>query len=108
MAYDDIVTSPNNPFPGKLYNKPNGEDVYAGCKIDYKGKDVTPETFISVLKGDSAAVEGKGTGKVLKSDANSRVFIFFTDHGAPGLIAFPSTYLYADTLKEALIYMHEN
>jgi legumain len=26
------------------------------------------------------------------------VFIFFSDHGAPGLIAFPSQYLYADEL----------
>jgi len=37
MAFDDIAHDPSNPFPGKIFNKPNGEDVYAGCKIDYKG-----------------------------------------------------------------------
>jgi len=31
MAYDDIANDPENPIPGKLFNQPNGEDVYAGC-----------------------------------------------------------------------------
>lgn len=46
LAYDDIATSPSNPFYGKVFNKPTykepGIDVYDGVKIDYKGKDVTP------------------------------------------------------------------
>jgi legumain len=37
-----------------------------------------------------------GNGKVLQSTADSKVFVFFSDHGAPGLIAFPTSYLYAD------------
>ena len=108
MAYDDIASSPKNPFPGKVFNKPNGEDVYAGVKIDYSGKQVTAENFLSILKGDSAALNGIGSGKVLKSDANSKVFINFADHGGVGLIAFPSTYLYADDLVESINYMYEN
>jgi hypothetical protein len=24
MAYDDIASDPENPFPGKVYNKPGG------------------------------------------------------------------------------------
>jgi len=67
--------------------------VYKGCKIDYRGADVTPATFMAVLKGDAAAVKGKGTGKVLGSTSADRVFINFSDHGATGLIAFPSSYL---------------
>lgn len=90
MAYDDVANSNENPFRGKIFNKPNGEDVYAGCKIDYKGKDVTPEAFLNIMKGNAAANVGKGNGKVLKSDENSKVFVFFSDHGAPGLVAFPS------------------
>jgi len=106
MAFDDIANNSENPFPGKLFNKPNGSDVYAGCNIDYKGKDVTPENFLAVIKGDSAFVSGKGNGKVLKSDLNSKVFINFADHGAPGLIAFPSSYLYADDFNTAISYMN--
>lgn len=49
-----------------------------------------------------------GNGKVLKSNDKSKVFINFADHGAPGLIAFPSKYLYADDFNNAINYMHEN
>jgi len=106
MAYDDVASDPSNPIPGKLFNKPNGDDVYAGCNIDYKGNDVTPENFLAILKGDKSAVTG-GNGKVLGSTAESKVFINFADHGAPGLIAFPSEYLYANDLNAAINFMHE-
>lgn len=99
LAYDDVASSSQNPFPGKLFNQPNGKDVYAGCKIDYKGATVTPATFLNVIKGI-------GSGKVLKSNSNSKIFINFSDHGAPGLIAFPTQYLYAKDFHDALIYMH--
>jgi legumain len=107
MAYDDVANDPENPFPGKIFNKPNGQDVYAGCNIDYKGDSVTPSNFLSILKGDTAGVKG-GNGKVLKSTADSKVFVYFADHGAPGLIAFPNEYLYANDLNTAFNYMHDN
>jgi legumain len=111
LAYDDIANSSQNPFPGKIFNKPTaagtpGKDVYAGCQIDYKGKDVTAANLISVLKGDSTAVGGK---KVLKSTANSKVFFYFADHGAPGLVAMPvGGYLYADKFHQTIQYMNQN
>jgi len=107
LAYDDIANSQENPFPGKVFNKPNGEDVYAGCHIDYTGDSVTPENFLNVLKGDKSAISG-GNGRVLETNENSKVFVFFTDHGAPGLIAFPSEYLYADQLNKTFEHMYQN
>ena len=107
MSYDDVANDPENPIPGKLFNKPNGEDVYAGCNIDYKGDSVTPENFMAILKGDKTKVTG-GNGKVLGSNANSKVFINFADHGAPGLIAFPNEYLYANDLNATINFMHSN
>lgn len=101
LAYDDIASSSQNPFPGQIFNKPDGEDVYAGCNIDYKGKDVTPANFLAVLKGSAS-------GKSLKSNSNSKVFINFADHGAPGLIAFPVGQLYAKDFHEALLFMNQN
>lgn len=106
MAYDDIANDPENPIPGKLYNKPNGNDVYVGCNIDYKGVDVTPENFLAILQGDATKVKG-GNGKVLKSTSQSKVFINFSDHGAPGLIAFPSEYLYANDLNATFTIMNQ-
>jgi len=45
----------------------------------------------------------------LKSDANSKVFFYFTDHGAPGLVAMPyGGYLMANELEAAVEFMHEN
>lgn len=78
--------------------------MYAGCKIDYSGNDATAANVLNVLKGDSQATGGK---KVLKSNANSKVFFFFADHGAPGLVAMPvGPYLYANDFHAALQYMH--
>ena len=91
LAVDDIANYRTNPFPGQVFNKPTdagtpGVDVYDGCVIDYKGTDVTPETFTKVLTGDDSA-----GGKVLKSGADDRVFVNFVDHGAVGLIGFPTS-----------------
>jgi len=111
LSYDDVANSSSNPFPGKLFNKPTakgtpGVDVYEGCNIDYSGSDVTAENVIAVLKGDSAAANGN---KVLGSTENSKVFFYFADHGAPGLVAMPvGKYLYADQFHETLQYMNEN
>ena len=107
MSYDDVAGDSENPIPGKLFNKPDGQDVYAGCNIDYRGADVTPENFLNIIKGNKAGVKG-GNGKVLESTAESKVFINFADHGAPGLIAFPNEYLYANDLNAAINFMHTN
>jgi legumain len=104
FSYDDVANNSQNPFPGKLFNKPNGTDVYGGCNIDYSGAAVTPQNYLAVLKGQSSST----VTKVLKSTSTSRVFLNFADHGAPGLIAFPSSYLYATDLLDALKYMHTN
>jgi legumain len=101
MMYDDIAENPQNPNRGVVINKPNGKDVYKGVVIDYKGDDVTPENFLKVLTGDSSA--GK---KVLKSGPNDNVFVYFTDHGAPGLVAFPNGILKVNDLSSALKTMH--
>ena len=109
FAYDDIANNSRNPFPGQVFNKPTfqdpGVDVYAGVKIDYKGADVTPQVFMDVIEGKKDAVKGKGTERVLEATKDDNVFMFFSDHGGPGLIAFPSQYLYADKMLESFARM---
>jgi len=100
MQYDDIAKDPENPFPGQVFNKPTpagtpGVDVYANCKKDYTGAAVTPEMFVAVLTGDASKTGGR---PVLKSGAGDRVFIFFTDHGGTGIIAFPDGSLMSSTV----------
>uniref|UniRef100_UPI0037E7F7E0 legumain n=1 Tax=Semicossyphus pulcher TaxID=241346 RepID=UPI0037E7F7E0 len=107
MMYDDLAQNEQNPTPGELINRPNGSDVYKGVPKDYTGDDVTPENFLAVLKGDSAGVKG-GSGKVLKSGPQDHVFVYFTDHGAPGILAFPNDDLNVKDLQDAITYMHDN
>uniref|UniRef100_T1KP71 legumain n=1 Tax=Tetranychus urticae TaxID=32264 RepID=T1KP71_TETUR len=106
MMYDDIANNTENPYPGKIFNAPNGPDVYAGVSKDYIGDEVNPDNFLGVLRGDKdLAAKGK---KVLTSGPNDHVFIYFADHGATGSIGFPTGILSSNDLNEALVYMHNN
>ena len=108
--YGGIVDNPENPFPGQVFNSPDGKDVYAGVVIDYWENDVTPENFIAVLTGDADAVtkeDERTTGKVLTSTDSDHVFVYFAGHGANGLIAFPDKYLFADELISTLQTMND-
>jgi legumain len=110
MYYDDIAKAVQNPYKGKIFNKPTlkgtaGVDVYAGCPQHYTGAAVTPENFMNVLLGKANATKGL---PVLKSTANDRVFVNFVDHGATGIIAFPEGQLTSKQLKTTLETMHAN
>lgn len=99
MMYDDISYNAMNPYPGKIFNKPGGTNVYEGVFPDYVGANVNSDTVLAVLAGNSRAVRGKGTGKVIASGPNDRVFVFYSDHGAPGILGMPSgDFMYADKL----------
>ncbi|KAM9842618.1 legumain isoform 1-T2 [Aulostomus maculatus] len=107
MMFDDLAHDEQNPTPGIIINRPNGTDVYKGVPKDYTGDDVSPGNFLAVLTGDSSKVKG-GSGKVLKSGPNDHVFVYFTDHGAPGILAFPNDDLHVKDLQDAISSMHEN
>ena len=106
FAYDDIAYNFQNPMPGEVYNTPYGPNVYEGLNIDYRGEEVTPENFLGVITGDESRVTAQ-TVKVLKSTEEDNVFLYFSDHGSVGLIAFPDEYLYAEDLMTALNTMHD-
>jgi len=106
LMYDDVANDFENPFPGKLFNKPDGNDVYGGVKIDYSGDDVNPDNFMAILRGDSNAVSG-GNGRVLKSNKDDKVFVYFADHGDTGLIAFMDDLLTAQDLNQTLQAMYD-
>ncbi|KER19234.1 hypothetical protein T265_11927 [Opisthorchis viverrini] len=104
FAYDDIANNPKNPFKGKVFHDYEHEDVYKGVVIDYRGKDVTRDNFLKVLKGDKKLEANKK--KVLKSGPNDNVFIFYSGHGETSCIAFLEENLYAMELNDTLAYMH--
>lgn len=42
----------------------------------------------------------------MKQTADDNIFVFFSDHGSPGSISFPSKFLYADQLISTLKQMN--
>ncbi|TMW86837.1 hypothetical protein EJD97_020826 [Solanum chilense] len=102
FMYDDIAKSELNPRPGVIINHPNGSDVYAGVPKDYTGEHVTAANLYAVLLGDKSAVKG-GSGKVVNSGPNDRIFLYYSDHGGPGVLGMPNMpYLYGKDLIEVL------
>ena len=104
LMYNDVPFSEENPFPGQLYNHPGNDvrDVYEGVVVDYQKDEVSAKTLIKVLTGDDST--GK---KVLKSTEEDNVFLFFSDHGGPDILALPGGYLYSKDLLGAIETMHE-
>ncbi|KAL0908079.1 hypothetical protein M5K25_022549 [Dendrobium thyrsiflorum] len=54
-------------------------------KKDYVGDDVNVKNFLVVLLGDKKYVSS-GSGKVVDSGSDDHIFIFYSDHGSPGII----------------------
>ncbi|XP_067848035.1 legumain [Heptranchias perlo] len=108
MMYDDLALNEENPTQGIIINQPNGKDVYKGVLKDYVQEHVNPETFLAVLRGDADAVKGKGSGKVLNSGPKDHVFVYFADHGADGILAFPDSDLQVADLQETIKYMYKH
>lgn len=106
FMYDDIANNSDNPRPGTIINHPNGKDVYAGVPKDYTGDNVNVNNFLAVLLGDKSSVKG-GSGKVVDSGPNDHIFIYYSDHGGPGVLGMPiPPYLYAHDLVEVLKKKH--
>ena len=84
MIYDDVAWDEKNPKKGDVHNIPEGPNLRDGAVIDYKEKDITPETLKNVLLGKKT----KKTPVVLESDRNTNVFVYIVDHGIPEKIRF--------------------
>ncbi|KAK6935229.1 Peptidase C13, legumain [Dillenia turbinata] len=118
FMYDDIASNEFNPRRGVIINHPQGQDVYAGVpKLSFLSqlaiayytdatailglhwKAVTAANLYAVLLGDKGAVKG-GSGKVVESKPNDRIFIYYSDHGGPGVLV--AAYFQAAGAEEPL------
>jgi legumain len=84
MMADDIAHHLLNPYPGQVFNCPGCPDVYSGTSIDYRGPDVNASNVLAVLGGHTDAMRGIGSGRVIASGPQDRVFVYYTDHGSAG------------------------
>ncbi|KAH9626253.1 hypothetical protein KSS87_017210 [Heliosperma pusillum] len=85
FMYDDIAYNEENPRKGIIINNPNGGDVYKGVPKDYTGDSLTTSNLLAAILGDKNAIKG-GSGKVVNSGPNDRIFIYYSDHGSPGIL----------------------
>ncbi|KAF6139693.1 hypothetical protein GIB67_002498 [Kingdonia uniflora] len=106
FMYDDIAFDEQNPRPGVIINNPLGQDVYAGVPKDYTGENVNVNNFFAVLLGNKTDLTG-GSGKVVNSGPDDHIFVYYTDHGGPGVLGMP-TYpnMYAYDLIDVLKKKH--
>ncbi|MED6110163.1 hypothetical protein PIB30_040401 [Stylosanthes scabra] len=88
FMYDDIANNTQNPKPGTIINKPNGPDVYKGVPKDYTGMHTNAKNFYAALSGNRNNISG-GSGKVVDSGPNDTIFVYYSDHGAPGIVSMP-------------------
>ncbi|AES73372.1 putative legumain protein [Medicago truncatula] len=106
FMYDDIADNQENPRPGVIINSPHGDDVYKGVPKDYTGDDVNVNNFFAALLGNKSALTG-GSGKVVDSGPNDHIFIYYSDHGGPGVLGMPTgPFMYATDLIEVLKKKH--
>ncbi|XP_062184109.1 vacuolar-processing enzyme beta-isozyme 1-like [Phragmites australis] len=106
FMYDDIAHNILNPRPGVIINHPKGKNVYTGVPKDYTGDQVTTENFFAVLLGNKSAITG-GSKKVIDSKPNDHIFIYYSDHGGPGVLGMPNMpYLYAGDFIKVLEKKH--
>ncbi|KAJ4954159.1 hypothetical protein NE237_030991 [Protea cynaroides] len=106
FMYDDIASSEDNPRPGVIINNPRGDDVYKGVPKDYTGPNITINNFFAVLLGNKTALTG-GSGKVVNSGPHDHIFVYYADHGGPGILGMPTgPFIFADDLIDVLKKKH--
>ena len=78
--YNDIPTSAKNPFQGQIFHSLDHKNVYVGADaITYSGKKVTCHLMYDIISGK----------KGLQSTADDDVFIYYDNHGGPGILGVP-------------------
>ncbi|KAI1283169.1 Legumain [Halotydeus destructor] len=103
-----VLTAYNkaNPVKGNVINRPSGPDVYTGVPKDYVGNDVTLDNALKARRGDKG-LESQGK-EVIKSTDKDHIFIYFADHGGPGVVEFLYDGLQAVDVNDALIQLHQD
>lgn len=106
MLADDVACNARNPLPGVVLNDAvKREDVYGSdVEVDYRGYDVTPETFVRVLTNRLPPEVPRS--KRLLTDAGSNVLVFMTGHGGNEFLKFQDkSELTAQDIADALAQM---
>eukprot|EP00897_Mesotaenium_endlicherianum_P009218 jgi/Mesen1/8324/ME000457S07524 len=127
MLGDDVACNARNAHPGQVfYGEDHRLDTYGdnvevagtltdmpaacggGCQVDYRGAEVTVESFLRLLAGRHDAAVPRS--KQLLTDAGSNLLIYLTGHGGDGFLKFqiysPGVVAIGSSLKGENSYSH--
>ena len=107
MLPTDHGCNPKNVFPGKLYNNMN-HDMQWLCKdieVDYKAEDLTEDAILNLMRGRYS--EFLPDSKRLRTNSESKVFMFFNGHGGDNFFKIQDTQLmHMEDLSKTFNEMH--
>jgi phosphatidylinositol glycan class K len=96
MLADDVACNPRNRYPATVFNNRDRKlDLYGGpieqgndgtVEVDYRGYEVTVESFIRLLTGRHD--QNVPRSKRLMTDDRSNVLVFMTGHGGDEFLKF--------------------
>ena len=72
-----LASDAMNPEPGIIRAEDGGNDLLAGCSMDYDNADISPADISNILLG----VKTDKTPVVLPKDAGQNVLLFWSGHG---------------------------
>ena len=114
IMYGDLPDDPRNPFSGTIFNHPgkNQRNYQEGLVIDYDHKyKLTKELYLNILLGNSGSVHdmtGIENPKVLKTNKDDHIFLYYIDHGGDNIVAMPDgDYLTAKELVRTIQTMYD-
>ncbi|KAJ1734248.1 glycosylphosphatidylinositol anchor biosynthesis [Coemansia sp. Benny D160-2] len=88
MLADDAACNPRNSRPAAVYDHPRKTiDLYGdNIEVDYRGYEVTVESFIRMLTGRVAPETPRN--KRLLTDEKSNILVYMTGHGGEDFLKF--------------------
>ena len=108
-----LASDAMNPEPGIIRAEDGGNDLLAGCSMDYDNADISPSDISNILLG----VKTDKTPVVLPKDAGQNVLLFWSGHGhnhtnngADELVwrnADVGQGMTADLLRQTISQMHQ-
>lgn len=108
-----LASDAMNPEPGIIRAEDGGNDLMAGCSMDYDNADISPSDISNILLG----VKTDKTPVVLPKDAGQNVLLFWSGHGhnhanngADELVwrnADVGRGMTADLLRQTISLMHQ-
>lgn len=108
MLPDEYACNPRNPFPGAIFNdEAHTRELYPrAVEVDYRGTEVTVQSFIRLLTGRHAS-DATPRSKRLLTDSSSNIVIYLSGHGGNNFLKFQDNEeLNAQDLRDAIQQMH--